>query len=431
MENPVLEALRSMLAREPRNGPLWLHYAELLEKAGQPAEALAALRKALELPDVGAQAERRMIPLLRQTGALAEALIRVEALLAKGEDAALRAELVAIQVARGHGEELAEEGEEDDSEEERESVAAEVVGESSVDDKWAAQFDWSDLVVKLADVVGLADVKRQIELRILAPYKNPEIYKAFQRDGGGGLLLYGPPGCGKTFVARAAAGELGARFLAVGIHDILDKFWGESEKAVHALFEHAREKSPTVLFFDEFDALGASRARGDSTFYKSIVDQLLQEMDGVGRKNRDVLVFAATNAPWSVDAAFRRPGRFDHVLFVPPPDEDARRELLRRHSEKLPGAAGLQLEPLVKRTELLTGADLKALCERAAEQALERSLASGKVEPVRAADFQAAAATVKSSALEWLSTAKNHARYANVAGQYDELEAYLKKIKRW
>lgn len=432
MGDPVLEALRSLLEREPRNGPLWLHYAELLERAGQAAEALAALRKALELPEAAAQAERRMIPLLRKTGALAEALIRVEGLLAKGEDAALRAELMAIQVARGHGEELADEGDDDeDSEEEREPVAAEVVGEATVDDKWAAQFDWSDLVVKLADVVGLVDVKRQIELRILAPYKKPEIYKAFQRDGGGGLLLYGPPGCGKTFVARATAGELGARFLAVGIHDILDKFWGESEKAVHALFEHAREKSPTVLFFDEFDALGASRARGDSTFYKSIVDQLLQEMDGVGRKNRDVLVFAATNAPWSVDAAFRRPGRFDHVLFVPPPDEEARRELLKRHSEKLPGAGGLELEPLVKKTELLTGADLKALCERAAERALERSLASGKVEPVRAADFQAAAGTVKSSALEWLTTAKNHARYANVAGQYDELEAYLRKIKRW
>ena len=433
MSDPVLEALRSLLAREPRNGPLWLHYAELLERAGQAAEALAALRKALELPDAAAQAERRMIPLLRQTGALAEALIRVEALLARGEDPALRAELVAIQVARGRGEELADEREDDeaDSEEEREPVAAEVVGEPTVDDKWAAQFDWSDLVVKLADVVGLADVKRQIELRILAPYKKPEIYKAFQRDGGGGLLLYGPPGCGKTFVARATAGELGARFLAVGIHDVLDKFWGESEKAIHALFEHAREKSPTVLFFDEFDALGASRARGDSTFYKSLVDQLLQEMDGIGRKNRDVLLFAATNAPWGVDAAFRRPGRFDHVLFVPPPDEEARRELLKRHSEKLPGAGGLELEPLVKKTELLTGADLKALCERAAERALERSLASGQVEPVRPADFQAVAGSVKSSALEWLATAKNHARYANVAGQYDELEAYLKKIKRW
>jgi len=432
MDDPVLSALKDLLAREPANGPLWLHYAELLERSGARNEALAALRRALELPAVAAQAERRMIPLLRQAGALDEALIRAEALLARGEDSSLRAELVAIQVARGHAGELPEEaGRETAGKKTREPVAAEVGGDGAKDDDWAAQFDWGDLVVRLADVVGLADVKRQIELRILAPYRNPAIYEAFKREGGGGLLLYGPPGCGKTYVARATAGELGARFLAVGIHDILDKFWGESEKAIHALFEHAREHSPTVLFFDEFDALGASRARGDSSFYRALVDQLLQEMDGVGGKNRDVLVFAATNSPWSVDAAFRRPGRFDHVLFVPPPDAPARRELLKRHSEKLPGAAALALEPLVSRTELFTGADLKALCERGAERALERSLASGKVEPVRTADLEAALAGLRSSALEWLATARNHARYANVAGQYDELEAYLKAVKRW
>jgi len=437
MDDPVLSALMELLVREPGNGPLWLHYAELLERGGQRDAALAALRRALELPAVAPQAERRMVPLLRQTGALDEALIRAEALLARGEDAGLRAELVAIQVARGHAGELPVEAGGDADRPKgrepkaREPMAAEVGGDGEKDDEWAAQFDWGDLVVRLADVVGLADVKRQIELRILAPYRNPAIYEAFRREGGGGLLLYGPPGCGKTYVARATAGELGARFLAVGIHDILDKFWGESEKAIHALFEHAREHSPTVLFFDEFDALGASRARGDSTFYRALVDQLLQEMDGVGGKNRDVLVFAATNSPWSVDAAFRRPGRFDHVLFVPPPDAPARGELLKRHSEKLPGAAGLALEPLVKRTELFTGADLCALCERGAERALERSLASGKVEPVRTADLEAALAGLRSSALEWLATARNHARYANVAGQYDELEAYLKAVKRW
>lgn len=428
MNDPVLSALKELLAREPANGPLWLHYAELLERAGQRGEALAALRRALELPPVAAQAERRMIPLLRQSGALDEALIRAERLLARGEDPALRAELVAIQVARGHAGELEGESGDDPA---REPVAAEVSGGGAQDDDWASQFDWDGLVVRLGDVVGLADVKRQIELRILAPYRQPELYEAFRREGGGGLLLYGPPGCGKTFVARATAGELGARFLAIGIHDILDKFWGESEKALHALFQHAREKSPTVLFFDEFDALGASRARGDSTFYRAMVDQLLQEMDGIGGKNRDVLVFAATNAPWNVDAAFRRPGRFDHVLFVPPPDAAARRELLKRHSGKLPGGPELELERFVPRTELLTGADLKALCERAAEKALERSLARGKVEPVRTADLEAALAGLRSSALEWLATARNHARYANVAGQYDELEAYLKAIKRW
>jgi len=420
MSDPVLEALRQVLERDPRNGPLWLHYAELLERAERPADALAALRTAATLDDARAAADRRMIPLLRQLGQLAEALVRVESLLAREDDAALREELRLIQEARGKADELAPE-----------PRAAAVVGDAVPDDDWASQFDWGDLHVTLADVAGLEAVKRQIQLRIIAPYQNPQIYEAFGRSGGGGLLLYGPPGCGKTFVARATAGQLGARFMAIAIHDVLDKYYGESEKAVHALFERAREKSPTVLFFDEFDALGSSRARGESQFFKTLVDQLLQEMDGFGRRNRDVLLFAATNAPWNVDAAFRRPGRFDHVLFVPPPDREARRELLKRHSTKLPGAAALDLEPLLERTELFSGADIKALCERAAEGALERSLDSGKVHEVRAADFERAAASARSSALEWLDSARNHAKYANSAGQYDELEQYLRKIKRW
>jgi SpoVK/Ycf46/Vps4 family AAA+-type ATPase len=421
MSDPVLEALHEALQRDPHNGPLWLHYAELLERGGRARDALAALRTALTLPGVQHDAERRMIPLLRQLGELAEALIRAERLLAAREDAMLREELRLIERARGAEPEGGG----------GEAAAASVRGDAVSEAEWAAQFDWGDLRVTLADVAGLAAVKRQIELRILAPYRSPEIYEAFGREGGGGLLLYGPPGCGKTFVARATAGELGARFLAVGIHDVLDKFWGESEKAIHAIFQHAREKSPTVLFFDEFDALGASRTRGESQFYKTLVDQLLQEMDGFARRNRDVLLFAATNAPWNVDAAFRRPGRFDHVLFVPPPDAEARRMLLRTHTAKLPGAEGLTLDELVTRTELFTGADLKALCERAAEAALERSLALGQVQPVKAADFGNAARAARSTALEWLGTARNHAKYANAGGQYDELEAFLKRVKRW
>lgn len=423
MSAPVLEALRRALEADPRNGPLWLHYAELLEQAGRTEDALLALRSAAMLPDSGRAAERRMIPLLRSLGQLAEALIRAEKLLEAGEDPSLREELARIQAARGAPEPETGPG--------GTPQAAAIAGDPPAPEDWAAQFDWGDLHVTLADVVGMEEVKRQIDLRVLAPYRKPDVYKAFGREGGGGLLLYGPPGCGKTFVARATAGELGARFLAVAIHDVLDKYWGESEKAVHALFEQARRNSPAVLFFDEFDALGASRARGESQFYKTLVDQLLQEMDGFAKRNRDVFLFAATNAPWNVDAAFRRPGRFDRVLFVPPPDERARRSLLEIHTARLPGARRLDLSRLAARTTLFTGADLKALCERAAEAALSRSLATGHVQEVHPRDFEEAADELRSTAIEWLTTARNHARYANTGGQYDELVRYLKSVGQW
>lgn len=441
----LLAALAQALKSDPRNGALWLHYAELLVAASKPDEALAALRTAVEIPAVRAAAMRKLVPLLRESGQLAEALIRAEGWLEANDDAAMRAELERIHAARGSAadepvappprpaartrrDEAREEGEEG---EEGDLAVLSSTPSPQDETEWASQFDWGDLRITLGDVAGLEDVKRQIRLRILAPFKNPGVYEAFGRSGGGGLLLYGPPGCGKTYVARAAAGELGARFVSVSIHDVLDKYFGESEKLVHGLFEHARRNKPTVLFFDEFDALGGPRGRGEQQFWKTLVDQLLQEMDGVGGRNKDVLLLAATNTPWNVDAAFRRPGRFDRVLFVPPPDEAARRTMLAKSLAALPGGAKVRIDALVKATELFSGADLRSLVERASEGAIERSLESGKVHEVTSADFERAAKEARSSVLEWLATARNYAKYSNEGGQYDELGEYLKKVKRW
>jgi len=299
------------------------------------------------------------------------------------------------------------------------------------DAEWAAQFDWDDIKVGFDDVAGLEEVKRQIRLRILAPFRDPELFRAYQRQAGGGLLLYGPPGCGKTFMARATAGELGARFLSVGIHEVLDKFWGESERMIHALFEEARAKCPSVLFFDEFDALGTSRGKSDSQFFRTLANQLLQEMDGLHARNEGLLLFAATNMPWQVDPAFRRPGRFDRVLFIPPPDDTARLGILRARTAKLPGGPDLPHERLLAATRLFSGADVKALCDQAAEYALERSLEMGRAQALSLDDFTRASKCVKSSILEWLATARNHARYANEGGRYDELVAFLKSVGRW
>ncbi len=421
----LLETLSKTLQADPRNGPLWMHYGDLLVQAGRVPDALAALRSAAELPATRDAATRKLLPLLREYGHAAEALIRAEAALARGEDPALREELARIEAARGRPAEAAQ-----PAGDPREALAG-VQPETADPDAWAAQFEWGDLRIGFGDVAGLEDVKRQIRLRIIAPFQKPGIYDAFRREGGGGILLFGPPGCGKTFIARATAGELGARFVSVSIHDVLDKYWGETEKLVHGLFERARRNRPTVLFFDEFDALGSARRSDTSSFLRTVVDQILQEMDGIGGRNRDVLLMAATNAPWSVDSAFRRPGRFDRVLFVPPPDEAARRGILERHLRQVPGGARLDLDGLARRTDLFSGADLRALCERAGEDALERSLADGKVHEIAPADAERALAQSRSTLLEWLATARNYARYSNDGGQYDELATFLQRVRRW
>ncbi|MFN0059508.1 MAG: AAA family ATPase [Planctomycetota bacterium] len=459
--NPVIAALEASLRADPNNPLVWTHLAELLERASRSTEAIGAWRRALEFGAPELEASRKLIPLLRAHGQVAEALIRAEAALAKQSDAALEAELVRIHLARGDREsaqrqlaQLRSAHPQFDTAEFAELSAAAtprvasptrssappsappapvpVDADPQEDVKaWASQFDWGDLRVTFDEVVGLDDVKRQIKLRIIAPLEKREVYQAFSRKGGGGILLYGPPGCGKTYIARATAGECGARFVSVGIHEIVDKYFGESEKLVHTLFEEARRRAPTVLFFDEFDALGSARGSSGAQFWKTLVDQLLQEMDGLASRNENLLVFAATNAPWSIDSAFRRPGRFDRQFFVPPPDEKSRAAILATLIAKLPGGDTIAVGKIAQATPLWTGADLKALCDRASEDALERSIESNQIHPVTNEDFQRELTRMESSAQEWLATARNYARYSNEGGQYNELQDYLRKMKRW
>ena len=280
--------------------------------------------------------------------------------------------------------------------------------------------------VSFADVGGLADVKRQIERRIIMPFQKPSIFERFKKRVGGGILLYGPPGCGKTLLARATAGECKATFFNVAIHDILDMYIGESERKLHAIFDKARSKPPSVLFFDELEALAAKRQHTREATSAKLVSQFLAEMDGYAQNNHGVLILGATNVPWAVDAAFRRPGRFDRVLFVPPPDRTAREAILAHLLAARP-TAKIDVGALAKRTSGFSGADLEHLVESASDEAIEATQAGGAEVPIAEEHLAAALRDVKPTTLEWLTTARNYARYANESGQYDEVLRFLEQ----
>ncbi|MEU9983909.1 ATP-binding protein [Streptomyces sp. NPDC050856] len=284
--------------------------------------------------------------------------------------------------------------------------------------------------VRLADVGGMREVKERLEAAFLAPLRNPELRRLYGKSLRGGLLLYGPPGCGKTFIARAVAGELGAAFLSVSVDDVLDMWVGNSERNMHQVFTTARRQAPCVVFLDELDALGGKRSRTGNSGMRNTVNQLLTELDGVdAAANEGVFVLAATNAPWDVDVALRRPGRLDRTLLVLPPDAPAREAILRYHLRDRP-IENVDLGRLAKVTDGLSGADLAHVCEAAAETALLDSARSGTVRLIGMKDLLAAAGSVVPSTEPWFATARNVAQFANEGGAYDDLVAYLKKRRK-
>lgn len=278
--------------------------------------------------------------------------------------------------------------------------------------------------IDFSQVGGMDQVKHEIQVKFIAPFKHPELYASYGKKTGGGVLLYGPPGCGKTHLARASAGEVAAAFIAVGIHDILDMWLGQSEKNLHQLFEDARRQRPAVLFFDEVDALGSKRSDMRHSAGRQLINQFLVELDGQSHSNEGLLILAATNAPWQLDNAFRRPGRFDRIIFVPPPDEKGRQAILDLLLADKP-TEGIDSAALAKKTAHYSGADLAAVVDLAVEAKLSEAIQQGKGEPLTQKSLLQALKQVKPSTKEWFTAAKNYALYANQGGLYDDILKYL------
>ena len=251
------------------------------------------------------------------------------------------------------------------------------------------------------DIAGLEDVKEPVMYKAIYPHKYPELYEKLRKRSGGGILLYGLPGTGKTLIAEAIAHETGASFFPVKCSDLGSKWFGETEQNIKDVFEAARAAKNAVIFFDEIEAYASNR-RENSAMERSI-PEFLAQMQGVGdsSKQERILIIGATNKPWCLDGAFLRPGRFDDKIYVPLPDEAAREKIIRDRVDGVPIENDIDIEYFAKITEGYNGADVDYLCEKAKEFALRRLIdyQDGN-EILTKTDFNLALQCVKSSVLE-------------------------------
>ena len=233
--------------------------------------------------------------------------------------------------------------------------------------------------IKWDDIGGLEGVKEELREAIEWPLKYPELFAQMNAVPPKGLLLYGPPGTGKTLLAKAAANESEANFISVKGPELLNKYVGESEKAVREVFRKARQASPCIIFFDEIDSVAPLRGSGsgDSNVTERVISQFLTEMDGL-EELRNVVIIAATNRPDIVDPALLRPGRFDRMLLVPPPDLEARKQIFRIHTKKTPLAEDVKLDELARKTEGYTGADIASICNTAVMLSIKEHIGKAK-----------------------------------------------------
>jgi transitional endoplasmic reticulum ATPase len=452
-QDETLNALRDALQLSPDNAVLRGQFAKMLITRGKLDEAEQILTEGLRNAPQSEQLQISLAECYRKLGKSSAALVIVEELISKPQcppaiyvlrsrlllaqgdfEGAGRAYRKAVQIdprlsdadldeAFSVSSENQETGYYEENPEVDDLGRIRQSAEPVEDNEPLIKMEKPD--IDFSAVGGMEDLKEQIRLKIIEPLKHPEIYKAYGKAVGGSILMYGPPGCGKTYLAKATAGEVDAGFMPVGIHDVLDMWYGNSEQKLHSLFENAREHAPCVLFFDEVDALGASRADMRQSAGRVLINQFLSELDGIDNSNDGVLILAATNAPWQLDPAFRRPGRFDRMLFVPPPDEPARASILRVMLAEKP-TQDVDYDTIARKTPKFSGADIMGMIDVAIEKKLRDAMKAGVPSPLTTKDLLKAAKSVKASTLPWFASARNYALYSNEGGAYDDIADYLK-----
>lgn len=443
MEDSRLTALRAAVAAAPGEPSLHVLLAEELVEHGQFDEAETEYREAMRLKPGAPEALLGLVQTLARRGRPKEALSVLDELhAASGESAQERMLRARIAFQAGdtqdavtsyrraveldanfsdpHFDEMLGIGDSPDSDFVDGRIRQRVEEPAAV-----APGELERPKISFADVGGMDAVKDEIRRRIIAPMQQPEVYKAYGQRVGGGLLLYGPPGCGKTHLARATAGEVKAAFFSIGIHQILDMWIGASERNLHEVFEVARANTPAVLFFDEVDALAASRTDMRTSAGRHLINQFLAELDGIDGVNDGLLIMGATNAPWHLDAAFRRPGRFDQVVFVPPPDAHARAAILKVLLRDRP-TRNVDYEKVASKADRFSGADLRGVVEAAVSRRLDEALRTGDPQPVDTNDLFKSVGGIRPSTGDWFATARNYVLYANESGLYDSVRPYLK-----
>ena len=246
------------------------------------------------------------------------------------------------------------------------------------------------------DVIGLDDVKELINRMVVYPFKYKEIYKAFNRDSGGGILLYGAPGTGKTMIAKAIANEIDAEFYSIKCSDIASKWYGESARNIKKLFDKARSHERSIIFFDEFDSLGSNRDHGNYNSVNMVVSELLSQIDGFESKKNTVLLIASTNKPWNIDSALLRSGRFNKKIYIGLPDKTSRINLLIHELKDSP-LSKVDFESISEKTEGYSSADIVELCNETKDIAIKRSIQMNQISPINQKDLIKALSMVSST----------------------------------